>query len=235
MNLVLLNRADFFSSDRVRLTGRRLHHLLQVHRVVPGDELLVGVEGGEIGRGIVESLHDEAVDLVIALERDPPPPLPLTLILALPRPKVLNRVLITAVSMGCKRILLINCWKVEKSYWATPRLAPENLQHQSVLGLEQARDTVFPEIRLVRRFRPFVEDELPALASATNAMVAHPAATTSCPRSVAGQVTLAIGPEGGFIDNEIELFRRAGLEAVSLGPRPLRVEAIVPALIGRLF
>src|SRR5687768_16724129 len=139
----------------------------------------------------------------ITLTADAPPPLPLTLVLALPRPKVLNRVIAGATSLGVKRIYLTNAWRVEKSYWKSPRLSEENLLAQRVLGLEQARDTALPTIDLRRFFRTFVEDELSGIGRDSLALVAHPAATTECPRNVARPVTLAIGPEGGFIEEEI--------------------------------
>jgi RsmE family RNA methyltransferase len=48
-------------------------------------------------------------------------------------------------------------------------------------------------------------------------------------------VTLALGPEGGWVEAEVESFRRAGFETVSLGSRVLRTESAVAALVGRLF
>ena len=47
-------------------------------------------------------------------------------------------------------------------------------------------------------------------------------------------MTLAIGPEGGFIAEEIVSLERIGFEAVSLGPGVLRVETAVAAIIGGL-
>jgi len=234
VNLILLFDDDFISDSRVRLTGRRLQHVRDVHRATAGESLTVGIANGRIGRGTITRLGDDALEMDVALDRDPPPPLPLTLILALPRPKVLNRVIAGAASLGIKRIVLINAWRVEKSYWSSPRLTPENLRTQSILGLEQARDTVLPSIELRRLFRPFVEDELPSIA-ATRALVAHPPASEECPRDVREPVTLVIGPEGGFIDAEIASLERVGFTPVSIGERILRVETAVPFLVARLY
>ncbi len=231
MNLVLF-AADEMSGDVVRLTGRRAEHIRAVHRAAAGDDLTVGVENGRIGRGTVITL--DPLELRVVLDREPPPPLPVTLVLALPRPKVLNRVIAGATSMGVKRIVIINAWRVEKSYWKSPRLSPENLHAQSVAGLEQAEDTVLPAIELRRLFRPFVENELPSIAAGSRAIVAHPKASSDVPRALTGPVTLAIGPEGGFIEKEIESFMRIGFETVSLGPRILRVETAIAALLARV-
>jgi RsmE family RNA methyltransferase len=166
----------------------------------------------------------------VTLDRDPPPPLPVTLVLALPRPKVLNRAIASATSLGVKRIVLINAWRVEKSYWKSPKLAEENLRQQSILGLEQARDTMLPSIELRRFFRDYLDDNVRDELK----LVAHPGASAECPRNV-GPVTLAIGPEGGFIEQELASLVSAGFTPVSLGPRVLRVETAVAALIGRLY
>lgn len=199
-----------------------------------GKELVVGVANGRVGRGTISRLDAEALEMDVVLDRDPPAALPLTLILALPRPKVLNRVLAGAASLGIKRIVLITAWRVEKSYWSSPRLSDENLRAQSILGLEQARDTVLPTIETRRLFRPFVEDELPTLARGTRALVAHPHAREACPRDVREPITLVIGPEGGFIDAEIASLERIGFTPVTIGERILRVETAVPFLAARL-
>jgi RsmE family RNA methyltransferase len=146
---------------------------------------------------------------------------------------VLNRVVASVASLGIKRLFLINAWRVEKSYWKSPRL--DDLGNQAILGLEQAKDTVAPSIELRRFFRPFVEEELAAIARDTRALVAHPGASQECPRNLREPATLAIGPEGGFIAEEIASLERIGFTAVHLGPRILRVETAVAAIIGRLF
>ncbi len=244
MNLILLEPEDFCDGARdavaegaglVRLDGRRRQHLLEVHRAAVGDELCVGLLDDRIGTGVVTRLDRGSLHMEVRLLRDPPPALPVTLLLALPRPLVLKRVLLGVTAMGVKRIVVLNCRRVEKSFWSSAALQPESLREQLVLGLEQGRDTRLPELLLRPRFRPFVEDELPGMSAGTQALVAHPEAVHPCPRQVAGPVTLAVGPEGGFIPYEIERLEAAGFSAVRLGERILRVESAIPALLGRLF
>lgn len=235
MNLLLLQDTDFTGESRVRLTGRRRVHVAEVHRVGVGDELVVGRLGGLVGRGRVLRADDDAVELDVVLGVPPPTKLPLTLVLALPRPKVLNRVLAAATSLGVARIVLVNAWRVEKSYWKSPRLSDENLLLQRLLGLEQARDTILPALSTARLFRPFVEQQLPALVGDATALIAHPGAAQACPRGIAGPCVLAVGPEGGWIPTEVRSLEDAGFRAVDLGSRILRVETAVAALIGRLY
>ncbi|HVN85190.1 MAG TPA: 16S rRNA (uracil(1498)-N(3))-methyltransferase [Candidatus Binatia bacterium] len=235
MNLILLFDEDFIDNDRVRLGGRRARHVRAVHGAQIGDELRVGRLNAKLGRGVVTALTDDSVEMTVTLDRPPPAPLPVAVLLALPRPKSLKRVLHAVATMGVKRVVLLNTWRVEKSFWNSPLLQPDALSEPLILGLEQARDTVLPEVTLRRRFKPFVEDESAALSAGTRKLLAHPAATSPCPHNVDCAVTLAIGPEGGFIGYEIELLTSYGFEPVSLGDRPLRVEQAVPALLGRLF
>lgn len=240
MNLLLLDERDFPAgvpphSARARVRGRRHRHIVAVHRAAPGDLLCAGLLGGRVGTARIVALDEEAAELEVELDRDPPPKLPLTLVLALQRPKVFARLLSLAASLGVARIEVANAWRVDKSFWKSSALDPSAVDRALRNGLEQSRDTVAPPVRAHRLFRPFVEDELPALADGTVALAGHPTAAAPCPRGLAGPATLAVGPEGGFTDFEIERLAAAGLTPVSLGPRALRSEAALAALVGRLF
>jgi len=235
MNLLLLNEADFIAPQRARIQGARVKHINTVHGAKSGDTLRAGLINGLCGTATILELSKEHALLDVALSNPPPPKLPLTIVMALPRPKMLRRIVRTVAECGVARLFLINSYRVEKSYWQTPVLAPTSLQDYLLQGLEQSRDTMLPTIELRNRFKPFVEDELPAIINGTRALVGDPLAATACPFHIDAPVTLAIGPEGGFIPYEVELLKTQGFETVNLGARIYRVDTVLPFLIGRLF
>ncbi len=234
MNLIILDKENIHEG-KAEITGRKLRHILTYIKPAAGDTLKSGLLGGLMGEGIVTDVNNSMLTLDLNLNTPPPAPIPLRLIIAMPRPKVFNRVIQHAASMGIKEIYIIKTWRVEKSYWESPVLDYENLTDQMIKGLEQGKDTILPQIQIKKRFKPFVEDELPLIIKDSLSLVSHPSAEIPCPHKVDKPVTLAIGPEGGFIPYEIDALKNIGFKAVSLGDRILRVETALPFLIGRLF
>ena len=239
MNLLLLEDADFDqtagSGTRAVVFGERLKHVRKVLRAEVGETLEVGRLGGGIGRGRIVELNRERVVLELGpLDREPPAPLPVTLVLALPRPKFVGRILQAAAAMGVKRILLVRTARVEKSYWQSSVMRPESLRRHLMLGLAQARDTMLPEIECLSGPRDLT-DALPGLVrDHERVLVADAAGAEPCPLGVDGPTALLVGPEGGLLDEELALHGNAGATVVSLGPRALRVEHAVVALLSRL-
>ena len=245
MNLILVAPSDIITPRStpsslldVRITDqRRLRHLHEVHRAHIGDSFNMGVLDSDMGRGTLVALNDTEARFELTLDTPPPPALPLHLILALPRPRMLARTLENITALGVKQVTLLNTRRVEKSYWQSPELAQEKIDQHLWLGLEQTRDTRWPEITLEPLFKPFVEDRLPTLLKGRRGLLAHPHTDQECPQGLAlnEPTALAIGPEGGFIPYEVEQLTAAGLAPVHIGPCILRVETAVVALLSRLY
>lgn len=235
MNLLLLEPQDFIDEAVVALSDRRLKHMREIQQVKSGDTLRCGLINGPRGRCTLLSIDDKEVRLSVELSDLPPPPLPLTLVLALPRPKMLKRILQNCATLGIKEIFLINALRVEKSFWSTPVLQPASVEELFKLGLEQAGDTRLPNLHIRKRFKPFVEDELPSLAQGKRALIAHPYQAQPCPGSSLEETLIVIGPEGGFIPYEVALMQQQGLESIHLGERILRVETALAVVTSRLF
>ena len=236
MNLIILSKNDFIEdTKRVRIQDQRLEHILEVNRSSVGDELRVGLVNGNIGNGLITYLKDDRIEMDVALDRKPPAPLQLTLIFAMVRPRVFKRVISQVSAMGIKKIVVINSYRVEKSFWKSPVLEAESLNKYLIRGLEQGQDTVVPEVLIRPLFKPFVEDELPDIAKGTLPFVAHPYTSELCPYNIGSPVTLAVGPEGGFIPYEVKKLIECGFSAVHLGERTLHVESAISGLISRLM
>ncbi len=236
MNLVLLTANDYCAPHQVCLRDRRAEHIKTVLRAEVGQAIKVGLLNGNLGRARVVSIDAGAVTLALGpMEEPPPPTLPLTLLLGLPRPRMLQRTLQTLATLGVQRLCLLQTARVEKSYWQTPLLQPDAITHQLHLGLEQARATQMPEIIQYPRLRPFMEDVLPKLAAGKQCLIAHPGPYPAADNAGQKQTLLAVGPEGGFIDTEVQAFCNAGFNPIQLGKRILRVETAIPVLLAKLF
>lgn len=234
MNIVLLDPRQTESEIWSISSKRQLEHLKQHVDVQVGDSLKVGIREGKRYLTEVVEVTEQAIKLKPVKEEVVPVKLAVTLIVAMPRPKVLRRLIMDSVTLGVEKIILLHSYRVDKSYWQTPFL--QQLDQYVTLGLEQAGDTIAPQIEIYKRFKPFVEDVLPSLIKADcPAYVAHPYAEMKMPFAIDHPCTIVIGPEGGFIPYEVDLLIKNGCQAVSLGNRILRTETAISYVLGRLF
>lgn len=240
MNLILLDPEEA-AGKRIVLDGRRAAHALEILRVEPGDTVRVGVEGGGTGRARVIA----AAQGRVVLETPPfdvPSPRPwFDLVIAMPRPKVMHRMWAPLASMGARRIFVINAAKVEKFYFDSHWLDSGTWLPLLREGMEQACTTFLPQVAVCRKFRPFVEDEVPRLFAGAPKFVAHPYADAAAPPRFPDNPpegsplpVVAIGPEGGWTSFELELLVSKGFKPFSIGSRPLRTDTATFAILGAI-
>lgn len=236
MNLILVEAHELDEQGRVALRGHRAEHARAVLRVAVGDRLRVGRLDGPLGDADVVAVSPNVVELHCTFAGDTPARSDDTLLLAVPRPKVLRRCLEDATALGFGRIVLLRTWRVDKSHLASNAMQPRAQRAHLLAGLAQARRTRLPEIVVAPLFKPFVEDHLDALVAAPNRFVADPDAPLDLARAsvAAAPLTLAIGPERGFLPYEIEALGARGFAAVHSGHHPLRVETALANLHGGL-
>ncbi|HIF93469.1 MAG TPA: 16S rRNA (uracil(1498)-N(3))-methyltransferase [Myxococcales bacterium] len=236
MNCLLIEEGELGpDGNRVRITGRRRHHVETILRCEVGERIRVGVIGGRLGHGRILRIDTHVLDLEIELGRDSVPKRPLHLILALPRPPVFRRLLSTVASLGVEKLWVVGTARTERNFWQSHVVEAEEVRECLLLGLEQASDSILPEVEFHRYFDSLVSEFLPEKLAGRRALLAHPSAKQRCPHAVDGPVSVFVGPEGGFVDSEVERLETIGFEVVGLGPRVLRVEPIIPLLVGRLF
>jgi 16S rRNA (uracil1498-N3)-methyltransferase len=236
VNLILLAPEEVADDGGVRLTGVRAQHIVDVLGVRVGDRVRVGVLDGALGIGTVTALREGAVDLQCGFESPAPPPRPaVDVLLAVPRPKVMRRLWAQLAALGVGRIVLTNAARVERNYFDTHILTEACYRPLLIEGLQQARDTRVPTVAIRRQLKVLVEDELDAMFPEGLRLVAHPGAATSLFTNIrahpATRVLIAIGPEGGWTEFELDLFRAHRFELAGIGARTLRSDTACVALL----
>ena len=245
MNLLLINTKEIGVDGTVILGDRRADHIVRVLGAKPGDRIRAGIINGTVGTGEIVAVEEGGgeyarVTLRFLAEGGEAEMPAVDLILGLVRPIMLKKILAQAASLGVGQIFLINANRVEKSFFGASLLQEENYRPYLLHGLEQAKATFLPRVSIHERFRPFVEDVIPTIAgSYTRMLVAHPDGAgdlqQAVGKQVAGRILLAVGPEGGWVDFEIDRFIEQAFVPVSLGKRVLRTDTAVVALLAQLM
>ena len=240
MNLLLFESNEITVDDTIVFNDRRSEHVIRILGCQPGDTVRVGMINGPVGRGEIISIQNTEVVLQFSAEGREPDQPAVDLIMGLVRPIMLKKILVQTASLGVGRIFLINANRVEKSFFGASLLKDEKYRTYLIEGLEQAKDTHLPQVSIHERFRPFVEDFVPTIAKSYGRMlVAHPEAGESLKQvvgtEISGRTLLAVGPEGGWVDYEIEKFIEQAFVPVSMGSRVLRSDTAVVALLSQLM
>lgn len=240
MNLLLLKGEDRLEQDGFyHLEGRRAEHIYCVLHAREGDTLKAALPGGKIGMAkVVESSRKEAVVFCKEFTLACPAKNHIVPVISLPRPQSFKKTLHFIASGGISKAFFIGSAKVEKSYWKSSALAPEAIEEELLLGMEQGVDPIKPQLYFYPKIWDFFEQEKAFLESCERKIIAHPYETAqSCPHALelSGPLALAIGPEGGYTSSEVQTFREKGFECITLGSHILRVEFALSVLCGKLI
>ena len=236
MNRILFEK-DEIVDGRVTFGGVRAEHVLGVLHGEVGQTLKTGEVNGLVGTSEIVAIEPSAPTVTVAVSHTAPslPPW-VDLILAPPRPRVMKRLLPQLAALGVGRLFLVGAKKVEKDFWGATLLKEENWRPLFVDGLMQAGTSALPTLETRRNFRKFVDGELDALWPTGPRLVAHPyGAPPRPPRPSSSRLLLAIGPEGGWTDEEVALLEARGFVRLSLGPRILRTDTATVALLAQLM
>lgn len=238
MNLLLTRPEDISAGGVFSASEDQTEHLIHVLRAKKGETIRAGILGGKTGPAEILELEKHHARLrFLKLDQLPPSKRNLHFIIALPRPQSFKKCLHFLASAGIPQTSFIQTARVEKSYWKSAALSAEAVKKELLLGLEQGCDTIPPEIRFFHTFREwknaFLNGKRP---EKERRIIAHPAQNAFlCPASdAAATILAAIGPEGGFIPEEVDTFRNLGFRCVTLGAHILRVEFALAFLTGKL-
>ena len=237
MNRILFEH-DEIKDGVATFDGVRAEHVLHVLHGEVGKVLKTGELDGPVGTAEITAIDGGRVTVRVKHDAEALAPW-VDLVLAPPRPRVMKRLLPQLAAMGVGRIVLVGAKKVEKDFWGATLLKEEVYRPFLVDGLMQAGTAAVPVISVERNFRKWLAERLDEEFPTRRRVVAHPyvegAAPAVCPAAQNGErLLLAIGPEGGWTDDEVARLEEKGFSRFSLGKRILRTDTAAIALLAVL-
>jgi len=214
--------ADEVSGDLAALTGAHADHLSRVLRARVGQEFDI-VANGVLHRARIATIGETRVEFDLGEEIPAEAaPVQLTLLLAIFKFDRMEWAIEKCTELGVSRILPLIARRTDAHFaWASHKRV-ERWRRIALQASEQSRRASPPEIPDPIRLRD-------ALAIPATLKVVLSEAEDQCQlRDIQlhgdGEVLLAIGPEGGWTEDELGLFRAHDWIPVSLGPTILRAE-----------
>ena len=221
--------ADGISAEETVVVGPEAHHLLHVMRAAVGDRITLFDGSGQEFEAAIEVLSRSSVRCRILAQREISRELPgeLTLGVALPKGDRQRWLVEKAVELGVTRLVpLITTRGVTQPTPATTR----RFNRIVIEASKQCRRNVLLTIEDAVSFAEFASSNARNLE--TNQWIADPTGRPLGELSANSDavVRVAIGPEGGWTEEELATAGHLGWQRVGLGPRILRVETAVAAV-----
>lgn len=218
----------------VELAGAAGHYLARVLRLAKGDPLILFNGDGNDYSGEVADIGSGRVLVKImqswAVHNESP--LKITLVQAICRGERMDNALQKATELGVSGIQPLMCRRVGVRL-EQGRLVKRMKHWQGVVisACEQSGRAVIPKVET-----PFsIDDWLSSAAEPTRLVLDPKAVNSLSDLSITDNtVSILVGPEGGFTEEETQKLAANGVVGASLGPRVLRTETAGPAAIAVL-
>ena len=235
MNRILFDPSEIASDGRVMLRDFRAEHIRSVLKASPGKVLKTGVVNGLCGVSTVLEISESGVFLETSHADESPEPW-FDMILAAPRPLVLKRLWPQLTALGAGRIFLVKAGKVEKFYFSSQWVREESVKPLLIEGAVQAGLTHIPDFEIRMNFMRFMSDEFDSLFPECLPLLAHPGPLKLLEQNNNRnrRPLIAVGPEGGWTEDELGMFLEHGFKIFSLGERILRSDTACISLISVL-
>jgi len=222
--------ADGFSSDRAALTGAHAAHLSRTLRARVGQEFEV-VCAGQVRHATVASVSDERVEFALGEEITASVAVPITLLMAVFKFDRMEWAIEKCTELNVTSILPVIARRTEKHLALSAAKRVERWRRIAREASEQARRVSPPEIREPRKLPAALET-----AAELRVVLAESEKEAQLNEVLRGRpelesLAMAIGPEGGWTPEELQLFETAGWIAASLGDTILRAETAAIAAL----
>lgn len=225
--------ADEATADTAALLGKHALHLSRVLRARVGQEFDIAIPANgqsEVRRGTITAISEERVELALGDKLvDPSELIPrVTLALAIFKFDRFEWAIEKCTEIGVARMIPLTAKRSDAHLVAAAAKRHERWLRIAKQAAEQSRRAAVPEISSPLRLQDLAKSmpakAIRAVLAETLAGAQEAGLTDILQSSSMAEAILAIGPEGGWTEDELAWFHHAGWIAASLGPTILRAE-----------
>jgi len=213
--------ADEFSKNHAALTGAHADHLIRVLRARLGQEFDI-IANGVARRGCITNVTEHRVEFDLAEEIPAAPAADLTLLLAIFKFDRMEWAIEKCTELGVAKIIPVNARRTAPHLASASAQRVERWRRIALQAAEQSRRVTPPEVADPAKLRE--ASQFPAKSKIVLAETEEQKMLLDILTSADEPLLLAIGPEGGWTEDELDLFSKEGWLSGSLGPTILRAE-----------
>ncbi len=213
--------ADEVSGNHAALLGAHADHLVRVLRARTGQEFDIAA-GSTVRRGRITSIAPDRVEFELAEEVPAAATPNITLVLSIFKFDRMEWAIEKCTELGVARIVPAIARRTDAHLSSAAAKRAERWRRIALQAAEQSRRSVPPEIT-----DPVKLQDALSLPAATRIALSESEQHTQLRdalQSAEQDVLLAIGPEGGWTEEELHLFQESKWISASLGPTILRAE-----------
>jgi 16S rRNA (uracil1498-N3)-methyltransferase len=215
--------ADEVSGDKAALVGQHAEHLSRVLRARVGQEFDI-VAGDKVRRGFIITITPERVEFELGDEVLASSMARVTLVLSIFKFDRMEWAIEKCTELGATRIVPLIARRTEAHLGAAASKRVERWRRLALQAAEQSRRASSPELS-----EPLKLKDAVALTGTMRIVLFETESEVSLKEALGshssdGDMVLALGPEGGWTNDELKLFQDAGWISASLGDTILRAE-----------
>lgn len=215
--------------DRLRLSSEESHHLLHVFRAKEGTPFEATDGRGGFFACVLESVERRAAVGRIVERREGQGEMtrPMELVVGLPEWRAVEQIVEHAVPLGATSIDFVVCERTGRDVLGPQRI--ERLMRVARAALKQSRRSRLPELTSSGKLTKAIVDLRPGdrymADPEANPLTPGPAKQSQAP------IQLAVGPPGGFSEEERRFLLDQQFVPISMGPSRLTTETACLALL----
>lgn len=225
------------ANNRITITGEDVKHIKNVLRMAPGESVVVCDCEGTDYVARLEAIEKDAVTAKIeeAVKSIAEPDVYITLFQGIPKSDKMDFILQKSVELGVSRIVPVITERTVVRFDSPKDMENKRTRWQRICmeAAKQCNRGIIPEVALPVKF----PDAVKTAGMAGTGIIPYEKETCRgigsflADNKNTGNISVFIGPEGGFSEKEVQLAAESGIQPVTLGPRILRTETAGMAVI----